>query len=353
MRLMVAGINVRHIACSASRAGHEVFAIDCYCDLDLQKCVSKTALLATSNAEAELQALADEFSPDAVVLGPGLEEAKVKGHKILNNSPQKVAQVSDKLWLARWLEKKGYPAIPTRISWQGEGFPVVVKPRRGAGGAGCRIVWDEKDLGLDENMIIQDLIRGKPASASVIGNGNEARTIAVNEQLIGKSWVGAEGFRYCGNITPLLPDCPQIARIAEDLVADLELIGSNGVDFLITKNGPIVVEVNPRFQGSLDTVELSTGKSVFQAHLEAFEGFLPGSLQPKIIAGRAIFFAREDLYISQDLSGEEMTDIPRPGSSLIKDDPVLSLLATGSSRDEVLKKLKAKAAKLGKRLEIR
>jgi len=36
MKLLVIGINIRHIACSACRAGHEVHVVDGYCDLDLE-----------------------------------------------------------------------------------------------------------------------------------------------------------------------------------------------------------------------------------------------------------------------------------------------------------------------------
>jgi len=46
--------------------------------------------------------------PEAIVLGPGLEEAHVKGVPVLNNPPEKTSQVSDKLWLASWLEKSGF-----------------------------------------------------------------------------------------------------------------------------------------------------------------------------------------------------------------------------------------------------
>lgn len=35
MRILVIGINIRHIAGSASRAGHDVIAVDSYCDRDL------------------------------------------------------------------------------------------------------------------------------------------------------------------------------------------------------------------------------------------------------------------------------------------------------------------------------
>ena len=135
-------------------------------------------------------------------------------------------------------------------------------------------------------MIAQELITGRPASVSVIGNGREARAIAVNEQLIGVPWAGAKGFRYSGNITPLAPPQCGIGQMAEEIIAKLGLVGSNGVDFLLTEKGPVVVEVNSRFQGSLDTVEMAAGNNVFQAHLQSFLGMLPESASPASLHSR-------------------------------------------------------------------
>nr|WP_287848744.1 hypothetical protein [Methanothrix sp.] len=50
MKLLIIGINIRHIACSARRAGHEVYAVDGYCDLDLESCAEDMALLSTGGA---------------------------------------------------------------------------------------------------------------------------------------------------------------------------------------------------------------------------------------------------------------------------------------------------------------
>ena len=44
-KVLVVGHNVRHIACSAARAGFVVLAADCYRDLDLAESVSKSFLL--------------------------------------------------------------------------------------------------------------------------------------------------------------------------------------------------------------------------------------------------------------------------------------------------------------------
>lgn len=359
MRILVIGINIRHIARSASLAGHEVFAVDCYCDVDLARWAKETAKMPRDGAEEHLSFFIEKFRPDAVVLGPGLEEASVQGVSVLNNPPEKTSQVSDKLWLAHWLEERGFPFIRTKIVAVADNlhFPFLVKPRRGAGGVGCRIVREpselkmeggiEEDL-IEEDLIAQELIIGRPASVSVIGNGREARAIAVNEQLIGLSWAGAKGFRYSGNITPLAPPQCGIAQMAEEIIAKLGLVGSNGVDFLLTENGPVVVEVNSRFQGSLDSVEMAGGDNVFQAHLQSFLGRLPmRPAQPRRTAGRIIIYAPRDLTIEANLVRDWTADVPGIGSRIAADEPVLSIMALGSSRDIVLARLKTRAAMLG------
>jgi predicted ATP-grasp superfamily ATP-dependent carboligase len=307
----------------------------------------------------------DKFRPDAVVMGPGLEEASVRNAIVLNNPPEKTALVSDKLWLAGWLEEKGFPFIKTQPldSLNDPQYPFLVKPRKGAGGVGCRIVESASQLqimpdperrlvsekgmqsGPEEDLIAQELISGLPASVSVIGNGSEARAISVNEQLIGVPWAGAKGFRYSGNITPLeAPNCG-MEEMAEEIITELGLVGSNGVDFLLTENGPVVVEVNSRFQGSLDTVELSGGENVFEAHLQSFSGKLPQKPAPaRCCAGRIILYAPCDLMVEADLERDWTADVPAKGSQINADDPILSILATGSCRDDVESKLKMKAA---------
>jgi predicted ATP-grasp superfamily ATP-dependent carboligase len=307
----------------------------------------------------------DKFRPDAVVLGPGLEEASVRNAVVLNNPQEKTAMVSDKLWLAGWLEGKGFPFIKTQPldSLNEPHYPFLVKPRKGAGGVGCRIVENASQLQImpdperrlvsekgmkscpEEDLIAQELIVGLPASVSVIGNGSEARAISVNEQLIGVPWAGAKGFRYSGNITPLeAPNCG-MEEMAEEIITELGLVGSNGVDFLLTENGPVVVEVNSRFQGSLDTVELSGGENVFEAHLQSFSGKLPQRPAPaRCYAGRIILYAPCDLMVEADLERDWTADVPAKESRINADDPILSILATGSCRDDVESKLKMKAA---------
>lgn len=354
MKILVIGINIRHIACSASRAGHDVYAVDGYCDMDLDGCAKDMAFLSRDSADGA-EELVDKHiqrvHPDAVVLGPGLEDIRVKGARVLNNPPRKVFQISDKLWQAHWLEKNGFPFIRTQVSSEDLAFPVMVKPRRGAGGVGCRIVESDSELDWEDGLIAQEIISGQPASVSVIGNGRGgAGALAVNEQLIGQSWTGARGFRYCGNITPLEPQFmhSDIASMAERIVAGLNLVGSNGVDFLLTEKGPVVVEVNCRFQGSLDTVECATGVNLFNAHRQSFSGLLPQRPAACCSAGRAIIFASDSLEIKESYLFPWTADVPRPGSRIEKNDPILSIMARGKDRSAILDRLEKRAVSIRK-----
>lgn len=369
MDLLVVGHNVRHVACSASRAGHKVLAADCYSDLDMVDAVWKAARLECDPKDPEdlvrgyrefIRESLEVFAPDALVLGPGLEEMRAKDIRVLNNRPEKIEKVSDKLWLFRWLEKRGYPTPSTKPLEERDelkGRFIMVKPRKGAGGWKNRLVQAGQDVeSSGEDLIAQEWVAGKPASVSVMSNGDEAVAISVNEQLIGEPWLGATGFRYCGNVVPLegYKKAAHMAKMAEEIVADLGLVGSNGVDFLLTQEGFAVLEVNPRFQGSLDAVEQSIGMNIFQAHLESFEGTLPKSLLKKPsaqkTAARVVLFAERDLKIEQDLrkiserSKCWVADIPKPGSIVEKEGPLVSILAIGANRQRVMKLLQSKSS---------
>jgi predicted ATP-grasp superfamily ATP-dependent carboligase len=103
---------------------------------------------------------------------------------------------------------------------------------------------------VDEGLLIQEYVEGDAASASVISTASDARTVAVNEQLLGVRDLGQlEPFGYCGNITPLEASEAVVERcreVAEEVVEHFRLVGSNGVDLVITGEGvPEVIEVNP------------------------------------------------------------------------------------------------------------
>jgi len=114
---------------------------------------------------------------------------------------------------------------------------------------------------------VQEHIAGIPCSVAFVADGRGAVILGFSEQLIGRHDFGARGFRYCGNIFPLAADLSAFGSVLPDLVTGLTqafgLVGVGGVDFVLTETGPVVLEVNPRYTGSMELIEHATGMSIF------------------------------------------------------------------------------------------
>lgn len=179
----------------------------------------------------------------------------------------------------------------------------------------------------------------------MLSTKNEALSVAVNEQLIGISWLSRLPFAYCGNVTPFRTDqAEEMEALAEELVLEFKLLGSNGVDFLVTERGPIVLEINPRFQGSLDTVEKAMNINLFEAHAGCFRGELPEKPKAKCFAARGVIYSDRELFIDRKLMDlilrEKGADIPFSGTVIEPDEPLTSLFTCAPTREEAVLSLK-------------
>jgi len=370
MKVLVIGVNTRHIACSASRAGYTVYTLGRFNDVDLKACSDRSVIHDMPDVHdldlPELIPLFRTLLPvDFIVLGPGFEHLgnwveEITGNvPVLNNPPHIFTNISDKAWLAKKLKILNLPhpftvpldSLKTPEEWTG-GYPAIIKPRVGAGGMENRLVIDLKDLEMAMNVLdsgqylLQEYIKGTVTSVSIISTGKQAVAIAVNEQLAGIDTLTGMPFAYCGNITPYISEYNDWMReTSMNLAKELALVGSNGVDFIITDKGPVVLEVNPRFQGSIDTVERSTGLNIFRLHHESFKGKLPVCGDSQCFSIKTIFFAPRRLvvekrvydYLVQCYNEGTAADVPSKGTVCEKDEPVVSFLLKGNSRMEVIR----------------
>ncbi|MCO5381072.1 MAG: ATP-grasp domain-containing protein [Methanosarcina barkeri] len=382
--ILVIGFNTRNIACSASRAGYTVCSIDAFRDLDLQKCSYSSALLEyrtvkelhqldVSRIKAQMTAFGIEF--DALVPGSGLEMLDHKSFScpVLASSPDAMQKASNKLYLSKRLETLGipHPRCYSPEELDAIEYPVMVKPASGGGGIFNRVARSKKELltildGLsrlnpeftEETIVIQDFLEGTPSSVSLLSTKNEALSVAVNEQLIGIPWLSRLPFAYCGNITPFRTEqAEQMEAFAEELVLEFKLIGSNGVDFLVSEKGPVVLEINPRFQGSLDTVEKAMSINLFEAHADCFRGELPEKPDAKCFAARGVMYSDRELFIDRKLMDfilrEKGADIPFQGTVAEPDGPLTSLFAYASTREEAVLSLERGANRIKAFIENR
>jgi predicted ATP-grasp superfamily ATP-dependent carboligase len=239
-----------------------------------------------------------------------------QGKILLGSSAAVIRKASDKADLPRLLAHIGvaHPetvaledGVDARTAACEFGYPVVLKPRQGAGGRGVQLVHNGRQLKSaraalqrvhgtclgtacqqkDRNIVMQRYTRGTPASVSLLADGRGgAVALAVNAQRISAT----SGFSYRGGRTPL--DHP-LAQAAVDAAmrtcrALPGLRGYVGVDLVLTDAGPVVIEVNPRLTTAYLGLRAALDENVAAMALAACDGSLP---QRPIVRRRVRFTA--------------------------------------------------------------
>lgn len=339
---MVAGFSTRHVAQSACSAGFRVCAVDHFCDLDLgwycEDTLAFDDLAALPDAIAEM---AGKYRFDGLVVTSGAEDLPAPVPRI-GTPPERVARYLDKLATQEFFEGAGIP-IPRLLS-PGE-YPAMVKPRRGAGGWRNAVVRDEEELSRWTSLhpgipyIAQQVVTGIPSSVCCITAEGRACAIAVNRQIT--RGAGESVFGFAGSVTPFVhPSAPLLVRYAEQAAAESGCCGTVGIDFMAGESPVHAIELNPRFQGTIDTVEGATGVNLFSLHAAACRsGAVPQKMPvPTCFAARGVVFAERDLTIRADLRrfSPAVADIPRPGTTLLEGQAVVSILGKGRTEEEAL-----------------
>jgi uncharacterized protein len=335
--------------CSAKRAGFYVESVSHYADSDLIKCGDVTRFIRdefpgviTDADYTGVKALVKGLAYDHAILAAGFETLDIP--RTAGNSPSLSSFVNNKDRLRDKLHSLGYP-VPKHFDLEDNlSYPVILKPKQGAGGFKNVLVRDKQHLqrsieqyydnGWDD-FFLEEYVRGIDASASVLSTGKQALTIAINEQLIGLKNLGPmRRFSFCGSLTPLRTNyAKEIEEISNSLATDLGLVGTNGIDFIIGATGPVVIEINPRFQGTLDTIEGALGINLVEAHIRSCQGDLIPPARYNRFACRMIHFAEHDLCVTKTCNYANYMDVPRKGTFIERAKPVISAIGYGKSRD--------------------
>jgi predicted ATP-grasp superfamily ATP-dependent carboligase len=226
-----------------------------------------------SDEQAAFDRLARE-SDASYVIAPELDNLLTQrcqrvvdvGGRSLNSSIPAISLCSDKLRLARRLEEANVATLPTKQLGSKPGpsvdFPVVVKPRFGAGSQDTFLVetrrrFDEVRLNFADEpafrqAIVQPFVKGMAVSiAAFIDRQGQVTDVGpVVEQLL-----SVDGrFTYLGGRISGNVGCDDaIRQLALDAVsAATGLRGYVGIDILIPcqRREPLLVEINPRLTTS-------------------------------------------------------------------------------------------------------
>lgn len=347
-RVLVAGFATRHVAQSARRAGYAVYAVDHFCDQDLAWCTEDCLTFGELDELPDTIAeLAARHPVDALVVTSGAEAIGTT-IPLCGTPPAKVERFLDKLEIQRFFEGLEVPVPPLAGS---DRFPAMVKPRRGAGGWRNAVVKTGEDLRRweeawpDVPYVAQYLVDGIPSSVSCVADGRRARAVAVNRQILRGNGESAHGF--AGSVTPFAhPLAAEMVAVAERIAAASGCVGSVGIDFMAGEK-PWAIEINPRFQATVDTVEMATGESVFSLHMDACRGVIPEARpQARQIAVRRILFAERDMRLDADLSAlaPRIADIPWPGTEFEEGHAVVSVFGCGRTEAAAFESLEQNTA---------
>lgn len=191
------------------------------------------------------------------------ELAEARGVRVVGSSSSAVRLAADKLALLRRLRQA---RVPVPRTWSLEEFsrlppgrvrpPLVIKPATGAGCEGVRRVETAAEVraaaegagGPARGWIVQELVRGRHASASVLRGAERAVAVSLNGQRI----EGGRAWRYRGGWLPLVhPGAAAALEAARRACEEIPgLRGYAGVDMVLSPEGPVVIEVNPRLTTS-------------------------------------------------------------------------------------------------------
>jgi predicted ATP-grasp superfamily ATP-dependent carboligase len=341
--VLVAGFSTRHVVQSAYRTGYITYAVDHFCDQDLFWYTRDRMRFEELDEIPEcIRILCEKYPIDYLVVTSGAEHLRSRV-PLLGTPPDRLERLLDKQKTHRLFEELG---IPTPSLITDDRYPVMAKPVTGAGGWRNRILRNEAEKRAwmqefpDIPGIYQQIVEGMPASVSCVCNGTHARAVAVNEQLLRGSTDAPYGFSGC--ITPIIhPKVKEMISLAEKAAGESGCVGSIGVDFVLSEE-IWAIEINPRFQATLDTVEMATGLNLFDLHIRACSGEIPVR-QPvtRRFAARSILFADRDLVLETDLTrfAPSVADIPWPGTHFEEGNAVVSVFGSGPTRETAEKTL--------------
>ena len=340
-RVLVAGFATRHVAQSAYQAGYEVCAVDHFCDQDLSWFTKdREKFEDLEDLPGAIDRICTRHRFDFFVPTSGAETLPPPV-PLLGTPAKTIARVLEKLDIQHFFESHSVPA--PRLLLEGE-YPAMVKPRTGAGGWRNAVIGSEAEMAAwktlygDVPHIRQEIISGIPASVCCIADGSHALAITTNEQILRGG--GESAFGFSGSVTPFdHPRSGEMIALAERIAAASGCCGTIGIDFVMGNGGPVAIEVNPRFQGTADTVEMACGCNLFVLHAGACSGVLP-AVRPESrgVAARSILFADRDMTVNADLGALKafVADIPWPGTLFEKNQAVVSVYGRGPTRDTAL-----------------
>lgn len=228
----------------------------------------------------------------------------------------------------------------------------ILKPIKGSGGYGVNILNNDKYLQVNssEKFILQEYVEGINLSSSIMANKNNKKIITNSRLLTINDFKKNNNYLYVGNILPLtnksiIKNMKNINKITEEMKVNSEklaykfdLIGSNGIDYILNKNGLYVIEINPRIQGTFECIEKSFGINMIESHIKS-------CLNEEVTIPKAKHYSYKKIIYSpfktkyEKINLDNIYDLPHIGSTTEQSEPLLTIIDKDKNFENLLKKV--------------
>ncbi|MFQ6105549.1 MAG: ATP-grasp domain-containing protein, partial [Candidatus Hydrothermarchaeaceae archaeon] len=185
--LLIIGIHTRPAVFSAKNAGYRVFSVDYFGSRDLRETAYLSRSIIQQKAYCSLGRIDDVYSSEKLAaLAEGMDAdgtiltstVDINYKNVIGNSPRRMKKINNKEYQLKRVRRLGFQApesetVSTRENAievaKSFGFPVVMKPVRGAGGRNILYIRSAEDMPEIRNkFLLQKYIPGTPISASTL-----------------------------------------------------------------------------------------------------------------------------------------------------------------------------------------
>lgn len=359
--LLILGASVRAAAQSAARAGIRPVCGDLFFDADLPAVASGQV---ARSFPGDLPRIAQQYPTTPWMYTGGLENhprvvASIsQDRELLGTPPEALRRVRDPFEVERVLREAGllFPecrATSDRLPRDGTWLR---KGRASSGGLRVSSWRNQSDRANQAGWYFQRRVDGLPMSAVYLAAAGRSCLLGATQQML--TGAGGLPFQYAGSIGPVELTPAQYATVSElgDVLANrFELRGLFGADLVVHGDQVWTIEINPRYTASIEVLERTLGFNAVVSHVAACRELrLPSPHLP--VAGslwgkRVVYGERERIVDgkmleslgarNQDRIWPQVADIPRAGTVLRRDHPVLTVFAEGDSEAWVRAQLQA------------
>ena len=347
--ILIAALAGRALAQSARRAGFVPLVVDGFGDEDMREAAAHFVTLPGAVADGiqagplvnALDELCEKASgtPIGLVLGSGFED-KTKlmatldqRYRLIGCSSQCVARAKDPDQLFPLLDTLGIAHPETSRTPPTNGAGWLSKVIGGAGGTHIRDC-DAAPKASANRYFQRRIENAVPISVMAVASADGV-ALEMSRQWTAPS--AQKPYRYGGAAIIAYSDSgteQAMADAASTLVSQLGLKGIVSFDFMVTADGPFLIEINPRPGATLDIFDDHRG-NLFRAHVEAFR--TPELWQKRLkpafpFRASAILYAdKGPLKVAQIKWPDWSADRPVKNSEIAEQQPIATVIAEGDT----------------------